>query len=84
MDYKGLETPYLVDRCVVRDPLAWAEFVTRFSALIDFAVKRMLSRFSGETYEEAAKDIKQDVLMSVWSEERDAELSEGEKEVRFK
>jgi RNA polymerase sigma-70 factor (ECF subfamily) len=73
MDYKNLATPRLIEKCVDRDPLAWAEFVARFSELIEFAVKKTLGRPLGEACEDA-KDIRQDILTSVWGKNRLAEV----------
>lgn len=76
MEYKDLKISSLVERCVVRDPLAWAEFVRRFSSLITFSIKRCLSDYftgSGITHEEI-KDIKQNILVALWKENKLAEI----------
>jgi RNA polymerase sigma factor (sigma-70 family) len=76
MEYKTLTTASLVERCVKKDPLAWAEFVTRYTGLITLSVKKALSTytFRGGAAEEDVKDIRQNVLSSLWAGNKLAEI----------
>lgn len=69
MLYKNLKTSDLVDKCVAKDALAWAEFVKRFSPLITFAVKRSFEKYSSNSGEASSStdDLKQTILFSLWS-----------------
>jgi len=68
MQYKNLTTPALIDKCVSKNSLAWAEFVRRFSPLIIFAVKKSLAQYASGSLSTNAEtdDIAQNMLMSFW------------------
>lgn len=68
MEYKKLATTLLINKCLERDPLAWAEFVGRFSRLMAFSIKRTLKECSSYAVDENAKDILQNLLMSFWND----------------
>jgi len=67
MEYKRLSTSPLIDKCLERDPLAWAEFVGRFSKIMEFSIRKVLKEYSSPASYENAKDILQDLLMSFWN-----------------
>ena len=69
MPYRNLKTSDLIDKCVSKDALAWAEFVKRFSSLITFAVKRSFEKYSRNSGEASSSvdDLKQTILLSLWS-----------------
>ncbi|MGB2705892.1 MAG: sigma-70 family RNA polymerase sigma factor [Candidatus Omnitrophota bacterium] len=73
--YKRLETPLLVKRCVDKDPPAWAEFVRRFSGLIEFSIKKALGKYSHAGIGESVKDIRQNIFMSLWNNNKLAEIT---------
>lgn len=64
---KNLTTSDLIDKCVSKDPPAWAEFVGRFSPLIAFSIKKALKEYSHTSVNEDAKDILQNVFISLWN-----------------
>lgn len=71
MEYKNLKTSSLIDKCISQNPLAWAEFVNRFSPLIRLSIKKALSRYSpGTDKTEEIKDIQQNILISLWNKNR--------------
>ncbi len=69
MEYKALTAPYLVEKCINKDPLAWAEFVSRFERLIFFSIKKSMSRYFGTDNPNLKdmNDIKQNILTEIWS-----------------
>ena len=76
MEYGNFGLPLLIEKCVQKDPVAWAEFVKRFSSLITFSLKRALAQYSfdpGASGEEL-KDIKQDILFSLWEKDKLSEV----------
>jgi len=73
--YKKLETPLLVEKCLERDLPAWEEFVRRFGRVIEFSVKRALSKYSHAGFGESAKDIRQNIFMSLWNNNKLAEIT---------
>jgi RNA polymerase sigma factor (sigma-70 family) len=58
--------------------VAWAEFVRRFSPLIDFAIKKALSLYAGNPGEEDAKDVRQNLMISLWSRNKLEEIKNRE------
>ena len=76
MEYKNLETSSLIDKCVDRVPLAWVEFIKRFSPIIAFFIKKALFKYSGDRgkFSQEIKDIEQDIMTSLWSKNRLAEI----------
>ncbi len=76
MRYDGISTAFLIDKCVNGDPLAWAEFVRRYSPLIKFSIKKALSRYASYRYctREDAKDIEQNIMASLWVRKNLAEI----------
>jgi len=69
MNYKNLKTSDLVEKCIDRDGVAWAEFVKRFSSLIEFSVKNAFAKYSTDPARHAGeiKDVMQNVMVSLWS-----------------
>ena len=79
MQYKNLGTAQLIDKCATQDALAWAEFVSRFSPLIMFSIKKALSRYCpGANKAEEIKDIRQNVLISLWGNNKLYEIKNRE------
>jgi len=68
MEYQKLSVPGLIDKCADKDPLAWAEFVKRFSPLITLSIKKAFFKYSmpRNFSEEEIKDIRQNILVSLW------------------
>lgn len=67
MDYKKLPPSNIVEKCIEKDPIAWAEFVRRSSGLMMFSIKKVLREYSPMGLDEEAKDILQNILMSIWT-----------------
>ncbi|MCQ9206566.1 MAG: sigma-70 family RNA polymerase sigma factor [Omnitrophica bacterium] len=79
MNYKGLQTVSLVVKCAERDAIAWAEFVKRFMPLINFSIRRAISKyFHGTNAQEELKDIAQEVMFSLWNKNRLSEVRNKE------
>ena len=75
MHYKTLTTSHLIDKCVTKNPPAWAEFVRRFGRLIEFSVKKALEKYPHISIGESAKDIRQNIFMSLWNNNKLAEIT---------
>jgi len=78
MKYGRLSTAELIDKCISRDAVAWAEFVARYSGLIVFAIKKALAQYSmrPHTREEDIKDIKQEIVAGLWIDNKLEEIRE--------
>lgn len=76
MKYKNLTTEILIEKCTDKDPFAWTEFVNRFSGLIEFAIKKILNRYPHDNSTEDVKDILQNLLISLWKNQRIAEIKQ--------
>ena len=74
MEYRDLTVSSLIDRCSDKDPLAWAEFVNRFTRLIEFSIRKALVRYSNQGSAEDIKDIKQEIIISLWRRGKLAEI----------
>jgi RNA polymerase sigma-70 factor (ECF subfamily) len=60
----------LVERCIKRDPLAWAELVTKYSDLIALSIRSRLRKYSFDCPQSDVDDIRQNVLTSVWKDNK--------------
>lgn len=69
MDYENISTPALIEKCIARNGLAWAEFVRRFLPLITFSIKKVLFAYRADSgaYAEDIKDIEQELIASIMS-----------------
>jgi len=78
MKYGRLRTTELINKCISRDAVAWAEFVARYSGLIVFAIKKALAQYSlrPHTREEDIKDIKQEIVAGLWIDNKLEEIRE--------
>jgi RNA polymerase sigma-70 factor, ECF subfamily len=70
MEYSKLSSSNLIDQCIEKDPLAWAEFVKRTSSLLLYSIKKVLREYSPMGLDEEAKDILQNLLLSIWSKNK--------------
>ena len=64
--YNNLTDSELVSRCVNRDPLAWNQFVERFSKLVFWAIKERLSSRGCYCSQEDLGDIFQNIFANLW------------------
>ncbi|MBL7157921.1 MAG: sigma-70 family RNA polymerase sigma factor [Candidatus Omnitrophica bacterium] len=78
MKYGGLCTAELIDKCISRDAVAWAEFIARYSGLIVFAIQKALTQYSLRPHirEEDIKDIKQEIVAGLWIDNKLEEIRE--------
>ncbi len=60
----------LIERCIRRDPLAWAELVNKYSKLITLSIERILKKYSYAYSAHDVEDISQNVLASVWKDNK--------------
>lgn len=67
---QNYDNNHLILRCIERDPLAWAEFVRRFSPIITFSVKRALIIYTGAFSASEIEDIKQGILVLLWEKNK--------------
>ena len=84
MDYGDLAVPALIEKCALKDGLAWSEFVKRFSPFMAFCIKKALGKHpkgSGAGIEDI-KDIRQGVIIDIWDKERLLEIR-NRKDVRY-
>ncbi|MFH1593679.1 MAG: sigma-70 family RNA polymerase sigma factor [Candidatus Omnitrophota bacterium] len=72
MKYASLVTSLLIGKCAQKDPLAWAEFVKRFTPLVTISIKRALFKYSADTGVSSREtdDIRQDLFMSLWNKDK--------------
>ncbi len=56
----------LIERCVKRDPLAWARFVDKYSTLISISIENRLRKYFLDYSRTDLDDIRQNVLASIW------------------
>lgn len=56
----------LVSRCIDKDKSAWNEFVLRFKAIAEKAVRLRLNRYNFPHTIEDVKDITQTVFLDIW------------------
>lgn len=66
----------LIEACVRRDEAAWSRFVAKYSPLIRGAAAKCLRRCAFEVPLHEVEDIHQEVLASVWKEERLSRLKD--------
>jgi len=68
MEYRKLSLPGLIDKCADKDPLAWAEFVKRFSPLITLSIKKAFFKYSmpRNFSEDEIKDVRQNIMVTLW------------------
>jgi RNA polymerase sigma factor (sigma-70 family) len=76
MEYKKLPNELLIDKCVSKDGLAWAEFVRRTSPLITFAIKKALFKYSEGRHalQNEINDIRQGLFLSLWGKNKLSEI----------
>lgn len=70
MDYRKLPSSSIVEKCIEKDAVAWAEFVRRSTGLMMFSIKKVLREYSPMGLDEEAKDIFQNLLMSIWANDK--------------
>lgn len=81
MPYKTIDVSSLVEKCITKDPLAWAEFVKRFSSLIDLSIKKTIYKYSSRPHiaENDIADIRQNIMTLLWSRNKLVEIKDRER-----
>ncbi|MFH1995531.1 MAG: sigma-70 family RNA polymerase sigma factor [Candidatus Omnitrophota bacterium] len=64
---KKTDDKELVERCIHGDPAAWADLTRKYSTLISISIRNRLKRHSLPFSQGDVDDIRQEVLMSVWT-----------------
>jgi len=72
--YKKMKTRLLIERCLEKSFPAWGEFARRYGPLIEFSAKRALSKYPHTGINESVKDVRQNILTSLWSDGKLAEI----------
>ena len=60
----------LIERCIQKDPLAWSEFVNRYSRLIYWTIKTRLKRWNYLFQLEDVDEIHQNVFLALWKKNK--------------
>lgn len=88
MDFADLSNPdvtsgefpeELIQDCVKRDKRAWDIFVERYSRVVFWAIRDRLRRFGYNFDDSDVEDIHQDVFISLWSDNKLAQVRERSK-----
>lgn len=69
----------LVNRCIQKDPLAWNEFVSRYSGLVYWAIENRLKRWDYLYRPEDTEEILQNVFLSLWKKDKLEQVKSLEK-----
>jgi RNA polymerase sigma-70 factor (ECF subfamily) len=69
----------LVQNCIKRDKRAWDIFVERYSKVVFWAIRDRLKRFGYNFDEGDIEDIHQDVFISLWSDNKLAQVKDRAK-----
>jgi len=56
----------LIERCIKKDPIAWSDFIKRFSPLVIGAIRKRLGNHSFQFTIEDIADLKQDFFIKLW------------------
>lgn len=66
--YSKFDIKTLVNKCIDRDPLAWSEFIIRFSPLAYRAIRKRLENHGFQFNKQDLEDLKQGFFMKLWHE----------------
>lgn len=69
----------LVNRCIQRDPLAWNEFIRRYSPLVYWAIENRLKKWDYFYQPEDIEEIHQNVFFSLWKKNKLEQIREQQK-----
>lgn len=74
--YGQFDTKILVDKCIDKDPIAWAEFVKRFSPFLVFSIQKALKKYTNAQQVSKADvdDIHQTMLVALWNKDKLKEI----------
>lgn len=65
-NHRKLPTRDLIDACLAKDPIAWCEFISRFSKLAVLAFKKRLRTHCLNFSDEDLADLKQNLFLKLW------------------
>lgn len=78
-DRDSLSPEGLIQDCIRRDKRAWNIFVERYSKVVFWAIRDRLRRFGYNFDEGDIEDIHQDVFISIWSDNKLAQIKDRNK-----
>jgi RNA polymerase sigma-70 factor (ECF subfamily) len=64
----------LIARCVNKEPLAWAQFIRRYSPLVHWAIRDRLKKWGYPYHPQDVEEIHQDIFLSLWEKEKLTQL----------
>lgn len=82
MDFADADKPSddkLLESCIKKDKDAWDAFVEKYSKLILWAIRDRLIRFRYDFSDGDVEDIHQEVFVSLWSDNRLAQIKDRRK-----
>jgi len=68
--YASSDTQCLVGLCIQGDPLAWAEFIRRYSPAVERAFVKRLAKHRRELSGHELEDLKQSFFVSLWQSKK--------------
>lgn len=69
----------LITRCIQKDPIAWNEFVRRYSGLVYWAVENRLKKWDYLYKPEEVEEIHQNVFLSLWQKNKLEQLKDHDR-----
>ena len=76
---KDINDCQLVNFCLSKNPLAWSEFVERFSKVIYWAIKDRLRKRGYRFKEQDVEDIYQEIFTNLWQRNKLEAIKDREK-----
>ncbi len=78
-EHHSLPSDELVQNCIKKDKRAWDIFVERYSKVVFWAIRNRLKRFGYNFDEGDIEDIHQDVFISLWSDNKLAQIKDKDR-----
>ncbi|MDP3786446.1 MAG: sigma-70 family RNA polymerase sigma factor [Candidatus Omnitrophota bacterium] len=78
-EHPSLSSDELVQNCIKKDKRAWDIFVERYSKVVFWAIRNRLKRFGYNFDEGDIEDIHQDVFISLWSDNKLAQIKDKDR-----
>ncbi len=78
-EHHSLSPDELVQNCIKKDKRAWDIFVERYSKVVFWAIRDRLKRFGYNFDEGDIEDIHQDVFISLYSDNKLAQLKDNDR-----
>src|SRR3989338_1211021 len=64
----GADDRPLVEPCIKKDPIAWAELVKKYSPLIGISIENIFKRYSFQYSRSDVDNIRQTIIISLWKD----------------